>query len=116
MYVEDQTKRISFVQELEVGESFGEIALLKHCWRTATVVSTQYSTCAAIDTKTFGEMKQRYPEVKTYFEAQLSTYHDKWRKFLLRTLSNIDFLSHGIQFEILEELVYMLKPEVVGVG
>jgi len=70
--VEDQNKRTSYVQELEVGESFGEIALLKHCRRTATVISVQYSTCAAIDNATFTELKQRFPEVKVYFENQMS--------------------------------------------
>ena len=34
----------------------------------------------------------------------------------MRTLSNVDFLSHDISFNILEELAYTLKPEVVGVG
>ena len=37
VYVMDQNKKQHYTQELTVGEYFGEVALVKHCRRTASV-------------------------------------------------------------------------------
>lgn len=68
VYVEDQSKNESKVNELETGASFGEIALLKGCRRTATCRSKNYSTCAAIDRDNMNELKGRFPEIQVRFE------------------------------------------------
>jgi len=47
---------------------------------------------------------------------RIQSYKDKWKKFLVRGLQNVDFLSHGIGLDVLEELAFSLKHEVVGMG
>ena len=36
-------------------------------------------------------------------------YQDRWRKFVKRSLRNIDYLSHGVSDEIVEEISYKME-------
>ena len=96
VYVSDQNKKLHYTQELEVGEVFGEVSLMKNCRRTATVRSKQYSTLASLHASWFYELKNRFPDVGTHLEDRIKTYRDKWKRFLVRGLQNVDFLSHNI--------------------
>mmetsp|Transcript_20180 Transcript_20180/g.19822 ORF Transcript_20180/g.19822 Transcript_20180/m.19822 type:complete len:114 (-) Transcript_20180:721-1062(-) len=46
----------------------------------------------------------------------LYNYQDKWKKFLMKTLKNISFLSHEISDVILEDLIYELDTERIEEG
>ena len=36
-------------------------------------------------------------------------YNDKWKKFMKRSLRNIDYLTRGISDEILDEIMFSLE-------
>jgi CRP-like cAMP-binding protein len=56
VWVIDENKRERHVKNLKIGSLFGELALLKNCKRTATVISKNYSTCGAINSSAFFEL------------------------------------------------------------
>ena len=114
VYVIDHHKNLSFVQEIGMGEFFGEVALVKECRRTATVKSKNYSTLAALNHSNFLELRSKYPEIMHKFNKKIRSYKDKWKKFQIRSLMNIDFLNHDISPFILESLSYKLSPMVIG--
>jgi hypothetical protein len=45
-----------------------------------------------------------------------SKYKDKWKKFLKRTLKNIDFLSYGVSESVIEEISYNLEMININAG
>ena len=57
VWVKDEHKKERWVRHIKKGTLFGEVALLKHCRRTATVKSRNYCTCAALELKKFRELK-----------------------------------------------------------
>jgi CRP-like cAMP-binding protein len=53
------------VRKLEQGEHFGEVGLLNHSVRTATVKSSNYSTMVKIGRETFYEMINKFPDIES---------------------------------------------------
>ena len=82
----------------------------------ATVRSKNYSTLASLDSSSFLEMQIKYPDIMAKFDQKIDGYKDKWKKFLLRGLLNVDFLSHKIDPHVLTELMFKLKPLTLGLG
>lgn len=37
-------------------------------------------------------------------------YNDRWKKFIKRSLVNIDYFGYGLNDEIVDEISYMLEP------
>ena len=56
----DKKKNLQKLKNLRPGDYFGEISLVYGCKRTATVISTKYSTLAMLE-------KQRYKEILIEF-------------------------------------------------
>lgn len=56
----DEKKNLQKLKNLRPGDYFGEISLVYGCKRTATVISTKYSTLAMLE-------KQRYKEILIEF-------------------------------------------------
>lgn len=109
-----QTK---FIKTLTAGAYFGEVALLKDCARTATVMSKGYSTCASLQKDKFEKLMSRYSFLRRSMEQNISTnYQDKWRKFIKRALRNIEFLTLSIPEEIIEEISYKLELKSIAKG
>jgi truncated hemoglobin YjbI len=36
-------------------------------------------------------------------------YRDKWKKFMITALKNIEFLAQGVDDEVIEEITYRVK-------
>lgn len=51
------------VRVLEPGMHFGEISMLYQCRRSATVVTSNYCTCAKITRYNYNELLQIYPDL-----------------------------------------------------
>lgn len=56
---------------LRAGDSFGEIGLLEHCKRTATVRASTAVEVLRLDKPVFNALVHNHPELKTYFELQI---------------------------------------------
>ncbi|CAI2372633.1 unnamed protein product [Moneuplotes crassus] len=109
VFVTDENKMARFTSSLKNGDYFGEVALLKKCKRTATVKSKNYSTLAELNSTKFQLLIERYPTIKESMHCYLRIqYNDKWKKFMKRSLRNIDYLNMSISDEIVEELAYKL--------
>lgn len=115
--VTDENNVSRTTNSLKNGDYFGEVALIKKCKRTATVVSKNYSTIAELSANNFNLLIQRYPMVKESMSRYLAiSYNDKWKKFTKRSLRNIDYLNMTISDEIVEELSYKLERTSVTQG
>lgn len=117
VYVNDENKNERLVKALLPGEYFGEVALLKKCHRTASVVSKTYSTCAEIHPEEFLDICQRFPFIASQMEKKMKTdYNDRWKKFIRKSLLNIDYFSQDICEYIIEEITYQLQPMEINKG
>lgn len=115
VYVTDEHKSDNLTATLTMGSYFGEVALLKGCKRTATVISRNYSTCAELHRSDFDKVLIRYPFIQKLMEQHIQTkYNDKWRRFMHRSLRNIDYLQDGIPNKVIDEIIY--KFEVVSIN
>lgn len=56
VYVKNMHETDELVRTLHSGSIFGEVALIAHCKRTASVKSKDYCTLAALDSESFYEM------------------------------------------------------------
>ena len=117
VYVTDSSKSEKFVKTLNEGSHFGEVAIIKDCRRTASVISHNYSTWAQIEQEDFKGIMVMYPFIKKTMEKHMRIdYRDKWKTFIKRSLRNIDYLSEGIPDVIIDEISYMLEPITVNTG
>lgn len=82
--------------------------------RTASVFSKSYTTVAELTKTDFDRIWMRYPFIYKKMEKRVrKLYNDKWKRFLKRSLKNIDYLSEGISDQIIDEISYMF--EIIGV-
>lgn len=110
VYIVDENKTTRHLHTLKVGSYFGEVSLLKECYRTATIKSKNYSTCASLEHEIFFKLIVRYPFIKTAMENRIKQhYQDRWRKFVKRSLKNIDYLSTGVSDDAVEEISYKME-------
>ena len=96
VYITNQFNIEVFVQDLHIGDMFGEIALLKDCKWTATVISKNYSTVAWLEEIEFMETKARHPDFMWKLNEKILQYWDPWKMFIFWTLHNVDMFSHGL--------------------
>ena len=110
VYVTDANKIECYTNTIKCGGYFGEVALLRNCKRTASVFSKNYSTLAKLSKTSFANLWLRYPFVVESMEQRIhEEYNDKWRKFMKRSLRNIDYLTLGISDKTLEEIMFNLE-------
>ena len=95
---------------------FGEVSLLYNTQRTASVHSLNYCTIAAINSKSWADISEVYPDVITRMKRHARSYRDPWKTFLKRLLrGGVHYLEHADD-ELVEELTYLLKPESIEEG
>lgn len=64
------------------GSHFGEISMIFHCKRTASVYATNYITCASIDRLKFNELLTLYPTLNELLKKEVVKYKDPLKCFI----------------------------------
>lgn len=64
VFVADEFQKPTLANSLTTGSYFGEVALLKKCKRTATVVSTNYGTLGELSKNEFEVLVGHTPSIK----------------------------------------------------
>lgn len=125
MFINNEFGTQVYVKTLEAGDYFGEISILKSkcflinidCKRSATVKSQSFSTCSSLEYQAFLTFCEQYPIIQSQFNKRMkSLYNDHWRKFTRKCLKNVDYLSHGISDEILDEMSLTLESSNLAAG
>lgn len=108
VFVTNEYQAEKYTSTLKTASYFGEVALLKNCLRTASVFSKNYSTSAELKKDSFFSLIGRYPFIQKSMEDNIyDSYNDKWKKFIKRSIKNIDYFSYKISDKIIEEISYM---------
>ncbi|CAI2370632.1 unnamed protein product [Moneuplotes crassus] len=103
------------VSTIKEGDFFGEVALIKKCKRTASVISKNYTTLASFHENDFDSLIEEYPFIKQKMESKMiDEYNDPWKKFVKKVLRNIDYLSYCVSDETIEEIVYFCEPITIS--
>jgi CRP-like cAMP-binding protein len=115
--VTDELKVERPTRTLNEGSYFGEVSMIKNCKCTASVTSRNFSTCAHIAPETFLELLKQYPSIKQAIEDRIrNVYDDRWKKFMKRSLKNIDYFSLGIGDKLIEEMTYVMDTININEG
>jgi CRP-like cAMP-binding protein len=102
-------KKENRIQRLREGSYFGEVALITRLKRTATAKAYEYTTLACIDRDNFSQIKREFPQVYLNFKQKIRCYEDADFTFRRQMIKNVPYFK-GLEDEIIEEIVYLLKP------
>jgi CRP-like cAMP-binding protein len=83
IWVLSEAKKDCFVNSIKPGGLFGEVALMTHGKRTATVKCKNYCTIASIVNEKFHDLCENFPDVKQQLKNNLYNYQDRWKLFLI---------------------------------
>ena len=107
VHVLDSNKHPQRMKTLGLGQHFGEIALVFHTNRTATVTSRDHATLAMLPKEEYNYLSYRYPKFVTLLKNTAVRYHDHWKRYLKKTLRSCPFFSH-LNSAILSQIIYRL--------
>ena len=74
-------------------------------------MTKNYSTLAELKIDSYNELVERYPYIIEEMEKHMGlNYRDKWKKFMKKSLRNIDYLNYEtINDKIIEDITYTLE-------
>jgi len=81
VWVKDQDKNNQLVTSLYQGDYFGEVGLLNHSLRTATVKSANYCTMASMNKNIFYDLCSTFPDIYAKMADRCKSYDDPWKQF-----------------------------------
>eukprot|EP00359_Climacostomum_virens_P009226 CAMPEP_0204918572 /NCGR_PEP_ID=MMETSP1397-20131031/16238_1 /ASSEMBLY_ACC=CAM_ASM_000891 /TAXON_ID=49980 /ORGANISM="Climacostomum Climacostomum virens, Strain Stock W-24" /LENGTH=950 /DNA_ID=CAMNT_0052091901 /DNA_START=48 /DNA_END=2900 /DNA_ORIENTATION=- len=108
VFVMDETQEKKFVCFLGKGAHFGEIALVYHTPRTATVESVGYSNVALLVKKDYETLISRHPHILEKFRSATTQYDDPWKKYLLEILFQAEYFEN-LNPDVFQELAYLMQ-------
>jgi len=103
------------VRVLDPGMHFGEISMLYQCKRSATVIASNYCTCAKINRANYNELLQLYPDLTDLVKRNIMVYDDPLKVFLEISLNQIDFFQ-GLSKYIKNEWIFNMKLKQLEKG
>jgi CRP-like cAMP-binding protein len=115
VFVQDERSRTKLVNILRPGQHFGEVALITHGARTATVRARNYTTLAVLHKDDFYNLIETYSHTMQKFKEGMFAYDDRYKRFLLRMIKRIPFFKE-VKPITLQELLYSLRPATIEPG
>lgn len=104
------------IRVLAEGDHFGEISLIYHCKRSASVISRNYNTLANMEEERFRELIAEYPEYEIQLKSHVRrNYKDPKISFILNMLQQVEYFKN-IEEEILYDLMFSLKSKQLEAG
>lgn len=97
-----------FPPKLRGGDIFGEVALLLHCSRTATVKTEVYSLIASLKKNDFDMVGRLFYVFHTKLREKIKSYKDTYKMFVKEILRSVDYMSN-LSDDSIEEISYFLK-------
>lgn len=96
------------VCHLGEGAHFGEVGLLYKTYRTATVMSRQYSTAAHLGKNEFKILTNAFPYVIDKMKCAILDYKDPWKTFVLSIFHQVDIFEN-LPIDLLNEMIYKMR-------
>lgn len=90
-FMSEKRKPIKNKKYLRIGEYFGEISLLYGCKRSATVLSTKYSSLALLTKEKFKEIATEYPDLVNILKDGIFKYNDRMKRFVTHMIDRVDY-------------------------
>jgi CRP-like cAMP-binding protein len=91
--VRDQNNQMTMVETiLTVGDHFGELALIYHCRRTATVISRCYDQFACLQYHQYRAIVNEFPHFHKLLKTFLFKYNDPLKRFRMNLLTKVKYL------------------------
>lgn len=80
-------------KKLLPGDYFGEISLIYQCRRTASVISTKYTTLAKLTLAKYKTLVNDFPQISDQLKEGIYRYRDQGKQFLQQTLQKLDYFQ-----------------------
>ena len=81
------------VKELGIGSHFGEISMLYHTKRSATVTSQRYLQCARVTRTNYDDLLLLYPNLNDLSRESIQCYDDPLKVFVEMSLNQIEYFE-----------------------
>lgn len=108
-------KENEVVSTISDGTIFGEIALLTKLKRTATVRSSDYTSCAYISRVDVKMMEENFPHIVQQIREKIKGYSDAKMQFRRLMIRNLHYLSK-LNDEIVNELICCMEVKRYAKG
>jgi len=100
---------------LGVGSHFGEISMLFQCKQTATIISSNYITCASLSRVKFFELNTVYPILNTLLRKEIIKYADPLKCFMEMNLNKIAYFENLPKL-VKNDFIFNMKHESFDKG
>ena len=88
---QNERQESKLVRVLNPGSHFGELSLLYHTKRSASVIAKYYLTCAKLDRANYNELLQMYPNLNDLIKSHLILYDDPLKMWMEISMNQIEF-------------------------
>jgi CRP-like cAMP-binding protein len=103
------------INELKMGDYFGELSLLTNLRRTSTIYTLASTTCGFIENDDFEVLMKQNSELKATLLQKIYSYKDNYIKFLITMVKNVPQLRR-LQTRSLRTLVHILRSYTAPAG
>ena len=107
----DHRSNLKLINFLEVGDVFGEIALLTNMKRTCFVFTNECCIFQTISKEQIEQIQERFPQLRNRIYENMFKYHDEDMNQKKYYVFNIPYLR-GLDFEIIQRIVYLQYQQV----
>jgi len=104
----DELRKLHRVRILDIGDHFGEIALIYNTQRTALVRTLRYTLLAVLSKDKLFEMMKKFPDIKSVIHNSIASYKDHYKSFTKKLVSRVPYLTN-LPSEAFNSLLYSME-------
>jgi len=109
--ITDEKKNKHKLKNLRPGDYFGEISLIFGCRRTATVLSTKYSTLAMLKKESYKEILIEFPDLQQELKKSIYGYNDRIKRFIINSIQAVEYFDE-IGEDATHDIIYNLEGKL----